>query len=84
MEVGRARINWRIFEARCIPPLFQQQQGSNCGQFILKRNNWVLLATKGKDKKRVKRIQKLRALWQKNEEKVAGAFCEVVWSTTKG
>ena len=50
MEVGRARSNWRIFEARCIPPLFQQQQGSNCGQFILKRNNWVLPTTKDEDR----------------------------------
>ena len=29
MEVGRSRRNRRIFEARCIPPLFQQQQGSD-------------------------------------------------------
>ena len=35
MEVGRAQRNRRIFEARCIPLLFLQQQGSNRGQFIL-------------------------------------------------
>ena len=35
MEVGRARRNRRIFEACCIPPLFQQQQGSNSGQLFL-------------------------------------------------
>ena len=39
MEVGPALGSGGIFGARCIPPLLQQQQGSNSDQFILRRNN---------------------------------------------
>ena len=68
MEVGRARINWRIFEARCIPPLLQQQQGSNSGQFILKRNNWVLLTTKDEDRYSEENSEVARLMTEKRGE----------------
>ena len=68
MEVGRAQSNWRIFEARCILPLFQQQQGSNSGQFILKRNTWVLLTTKGEDRYSEENSEVARLMAEKRRE----------------